>query len=165
MQLYYRLLPIVALSLVAAHRYEVHTSVGKAIGFVDPAVPDVKQWVGIPFAEPPTGSRRFLAPVAKAKEKRQRIDASKPPPSCPQYQSALPSIFNNATPEFLAPPPYVEDCLYLNVFVPRLPKQSPLPVIVWFHGGNLVVGGINTPYERPQKWVQRSQEHIVVQFK
>ena len=132
-------------------------------GFVDPAVSGVKQWLGIPFAEPPTGACRFLPPVPKARKggKTQAVRAS---PSCQQYQSALPSIFNNGTPEFLAHQPYDEDCLYLNVIAPARPKAPKLPVLVWFHGGMGLVGGIDTPYEKPQKWVQRSQEHIVVQI-
>lgn len=29
-----------------------------------------------------------------------------------------------------------EDCLYLNVYVPvREDKSSPMPVIIWIHGG------------------------------
>lgn len=37
-------------------------------------------------------------------------------------------------------PPHDEDCLYLNVFVPRADDQSALAVMVWIHGGGLDAG-------------------------
>lgn len=141
---------------------EVDTSIGKIQGFIDPSLPDVKQWLGIPYAEPPIGPLRFLPPVAISDGQRN-ISAQKPPASCRQYNSF--PVFKNVAPEFLAPPPYDEDCLYLNVIAPKNSSSRDLPVLIWIHGGGALQGGINTPYERPQQWVQRSQEHIVVQTK
>ncbi|CAO2610559.1 Carboxylesterase 1D [Lemmus lemmus] len=40
---------------------------------------------------------------------------------------------------------FSEDCLYLNIYTPAdLTKTSRLPVMVWIHGGGLVVGGAST---------------------
>uniref|UniRef100_A0A8C0RD84 Carboxylic ester hydrolase n=1 Tax=Canis lupus familiaris TaxID=9615 RepID=A0A8C0RD84_CANLF len=40
---------------------------------------------------------------------------------------------------------FSEDCLYLNIYTPAdLTKNSRLPVMVWIHGGGLVVGGAST---------------------
>uniref|UniRef100_A0A4W2HT54 Carboxylesterase type B domain-containing protein n=1 Tax=Bos indicus x Bos taurus TaxID=30522 RepID=A0A4W2HT54_BOBOX len=40
---------------------------------------------------------------------------------------------------------FSEDCLYLNIYTPAdLTKRSRLPVMVWIHGGGLVVGGAST---------------------
>ena len=33
-----------------------------------------------------------------------------------------------------------EDCLFLDVWVPRWPVQTALPVMVWLHGGSNMVG-------------------------
>uniref|UniRef100_A0A8C7X814 Carboxylesterase type B domain-containing protein n=1 Tax=Oryzias sinensis TaxID=183150 RepID=A0A8C7X814_9TELE len=43
-----------------------------------------------------------------------------------------------------------EDCLYLNIFVPRSvdfskPVQRPLPVMVWIHGGDFIAGSASKP--------------------
>ena len=150
-------------TIVASWDLNVETTVGTVVGIVDPAVPNVNQWLGVPFAEPPVGSLRFLPPVAKSFV--GVIDTQKPPLSCQQWLTSLPDLYNTLEPAFLPPGPYSEDCLYLNVIAPREPKGFPLPVLVWVHGGMLTYGGINTPYEKPQNWVARSQQHIVVQIK
>ena len=148
-------------TFASTHSLEVDTSIGQIQGFIDPSLPDVKQWLGIPFAEPPIGPLRFLPPVAIS-EGQRNISAQKEPASCLQYNNV--PLFNEV-PQFLPPPPYDEDCLYLNVIAPRNPSSRDLPVLFWIYGGATLQGGITTPYEQPQQWVQRTQQHIVVQTK
>lgn len=43
-----------------------------------------------------------------------------------------------------------EDCLFLNIFVPRSvdfsePVRRPLPVMVWIHGGDFIAGSASKP--------------------
>ena len=49
-------------------------------------------------------------------------------PHCPQPLSAFGAASTS------------EDCLYLNVFAPRGGGDRNLPVMVWLHGGSLLVG-------------------------
>ena len=49
-----------------------------------------------------------------------------------------------------------EDCLFLNVYIPENQEQTPLPVMVWIHGGALVTGAGTYQEHGPQhlldKW-------------
>lgn len=148
---------------------KVDTSVGTVYGLINGTHPDVAQFLGIPYAEPPTGNRRWTAPAAKAPS--GTIDATKFGPSCPQYDTSIPSTYEIDTREFLISGPTSEDCLTLSIWAPYTPKTSgnssceKLPVVVWIYGGGHVTGGAQIEYQLPTPWVQRSQAHIVVQIK
>ena len=97
--------------------------------FLDDSNHDV--YFGIPYAAPPTGGRRWRAPQP-ALPRTRVLEASAITPGCPQLPSA--GFFT------AAPASTSEDCLTLNVWVPAHPRQPPLPVMVWIHGGGLVQG-------------------------
>ncbi|MGH8784997.1 MAG: carboxylesterase/lipase family protein [Cupriavidus necator] len=84
------------------------------------------QFLGIPYAAPPTGSARWVAPQAAASWRGVR-DASKFGPHCPQPDTPFGRASNTS-----------EDCLYLNVYRPK--GNGPFPVMVWIHGGALFLG-------------------------
>lgn len=83
---------------------------------------------GIPYAASPVGPLRWRAPQAVAPWAGVR-DASQPGDRCAQP----------ADPVVGSPASSSEDCLSLNVTVPR---RSPgrLPVMVWIHGGGMRTG-------------------------
>jgi para-nitrobenzyl esterase len=87
---------------------------------------------GIPYAAPPVGDQRWRPPQP-AKRWRGVRDATQFAGHCAQPES----VFGRATTN--------EDCLYLNVYVPRPKTVEDLfpalrPVMVWFHGGALFLG-------------------------
>jgi len=96
------------------------------------------EWRGLPYAEPPVGARRFRAPepLVAGRGAREALQFS---PPCVQF--AHPFGVNDApTGEVVGS----EDCLYLNVYAPRMTQaeanRAKLPVMVWLHGGGNVVG-------------------------
>ncbi|RAX46178.1 carboxylesterase/lipase family protein [Arthrobacter sp. AQ5-06] len=96
-------------------------------------------FLGIPYAQPPVGERRFAAPV----------------PFGP-WEGVLDATEHGATPQrtalaevTLIPEPTVPgpSTLNLNVFAPvDADFGSKLPVLVWIHGGGFVAGSPASPW-------------------
>lgn len=144
----------------------VQTTIGSIQGFIEPSFPGVRQWLGVPFAEPPIGDQRFAPPVPKkAFAEGEVFSATKMPLAPMQAHTTKSDFYATYVPEFLPSGPYSENCLYLNVFGPRDVTKDPLPTLVFFYGGEGLWGGINTQYFQPLNWVQGSQKHIVALFK
>ena len=96
----------------------------------------MRQFLGVRYAEPVTFNQRWKPPLPVTPSVVTQ-DATQFGNHCPQSFSP----FGNAT--------LTEDCLFLNVYTPNkagdhdLDRDDGRPVMVWIHGGALVVGESN----------------------
>ena len=108
---------------------------GAVVGFANAA--GGHTWLGLPFAAAPVGELRWRAPrpVAPWEGVRSALRAGNP---CIQFGSPLGGVGAAGSRQGS------EDCLYLNVYAPRLePAEvaaARLPVMVWIHGGGNTLG-------------------------
>jgi para-nitrobenzyl esterase len=112
-----------------------------------------RQFLGIPYAAPPTGSLRWKPPMPAPSWTGVR-DATVDRNICPQLVYDV-SAQNPPTPSNPPPARVVgdEDCLVLNVTTPNRPNMAKLPVMVWIHGGDYVVGEGNS--EDPRLFAEK----------
>ncbi|KAM6970464.1 neuroligin-3-like isoform 2-T2 [Aplochiton taeniatus] len=131
----------------------VNTQYGKLRGLRVPVPGEmlgpVDQFLGVPYAGPPLGEKRFMGPDQPSSWSGIR-NATHFMPVCPQN-------IRNAVPEIMMPiwftysldtvATYIqdqsEDCLYLNIYAPTeddIRDSEPKPVMVYIHGGSYMEG-------------------------
>ncbi|OBZ66926.1 Lipase 4 [Grifola frondosa] len=114
-------------------------------------------FLGIPFAEPPTGNLRLQLPRLITSY-NGTINATTAGAQCPQVNAA---VFPVPVPEEIQQEieslsgglptisgiPESEDCLNINVMTPAgIDSNAKLPVLVWIYGGAFTSGG-NLKYD------------------
>jgi para-nitrobenzyl esterase len=113
---------------LAADRPEVTLAQGTLIGT---AGAGLMHFMGVRYAEAPTGNLRWMPPVLVAAG-TGTVDAGKPGAACPQAKSPWGFPSSN------------EDCLFLNLTVPGAAADMGFwerkPVMVFFHGGGFSGG-------------------------
>ncbi|XP_045187078.2 bile salt-activated lipase-like [Mercenaria mercenaria] len=137
---------IVLLCLVkftaAMETVTVETKVGEIKGYARTIEPfgkplRVRQFLGIPYAEPPVGALRFQKPVMKRRMDGV-YDATNYKPACSQLYIDLLGKRKNGSMQ------YSNDCLVLNIYTPdNLGSSVKVPVMIVIHGGGFVVGSSN----------------------
>nr|QCC89021.1 carboxylesterase 6 [Meteorus pulchricornis] len=117
--------------------------VGKEIPLARPQ--KVTVYLGVPYAHPPIGSRRFTPPVTDPPVSWQGSrNATQFASSCQQVSDRRKlheSLYRRLLPPTWVDPGVSEDCLYLNIYIPDgTPPSDGWPVMVWFHGGDFNTG-------------------------
>src|SRR5690606_14023107 len=103
---------------------------------------------GVPYAKPPVDDLRWVAPQPVEPWGNDVLVAEEPGPVAPQAQMP-----------FLDERESIEDCLYLNVWVPGTPEEGAgKPVIVFVHGGANLFGS-GSAYLAPR---MAADEDVVV---
>jgi para-nitrobenzyl esterase len=127
--------------------------------------PAVAEFLGVPYAQPPVGALRFAPPMAWLPEAGQRrADAYAPGCYQDDYNSRWyrqVGAYFGAPADTFVDPPFSEDCLYLNVWTPRLDPTARLPVLVWFHGGSNKAGWAFEPNYHGARLAARGQILVV----
>ena len=111
----------------------------------------VASWLGIPYAKPPVGERRFKAP--------EYVDESDRVFEARYYgKGAYGSLgYDDCIQKVMS-----EDCLYLNIWVNADDKTEKKPVMVWIHGGAYVVGSGSQISYSGANLVQKQSDIIMV---
>ena len=91
----------------------------------------VRQFFGIPYGEKPA---RFEMPILRKYHSKSIIRATKRAPACLQSAGGL------SYGPFELPDMFEEDCLTLNMFIPKTESLSPKAIMVFCHGGSNQVG-------------------------
>jgi para-nitrobenzyl esterase len=97
----------------------------------------VRVALGIPYAT----AARFGAPLPVAFD-AARADGRRFGPAAPQ---PLDGPLGEIVPGMNVREIDEDACLTLNVWAPEARDNSPLPVLVWFHGGSFVIGASSLP--------------------
>eukprot|EP00090_Calanus_glacialis_P034725 TRINITY_DN5863_c0_g1_i2.p1 TRINITY_DN5863_c0_g1~~TRINITY_DN5863_c0_g1_i2.p1 ORF type:complete len:1103 (-),score=277.16 TRINITY_DN5863_c0_g1_i2:72-3380(-) len=118
----------------------VKTLNGKVQGYLETTGDGTEfyKFLGIPYAEPPVDTLRFATPKP-AIPWSGILNSSLAGVSC--LQSAGSSVSGQ------------ENCLIVNVWLPRVNESQLLPVMVWIHGGFFTLGSGNEDFQSPVRFM------------
>lgn len=113
-----------------SNKVQVNTQSGIIEGVYD-TTNNVYKYLGVPYAKPPVGNLRWKAP--QTMEPWQGVKETKKFGNSPvQINVYGDMVYRSDT--------ISEDCLYLNVWVPKEKSDEPFPVLVYFYGGGYLAG-------------------------
>ncbi len=135
-----------ALTASADDRPIALTESGVVIGS---RVDGINEFLGIPFAAPPVGTRRWMPPSSYGLFPGFILQATQFGSKCTQASGGS------------------ENCLFLNVYTPRLNIGDGgghgLPVMVWIHGGGLI-NGSSDPFD-PTRLVKKGVIVVTINYR
>lgn len=158
-----------SLALVACERPPIVEAGGETLQGKYVEDGKVAAFLGVPFAEPPVGVLRWRAPQPM-NNKVSRREATQFAPACMQsmrildWYRALAEQFGGSG-DYYEDLEVSEDCLYLNVWTPKLDGNARLPVMVWVHGGSNKSGWSYEPNYHGNKLAQQGVVVISVAYR
>ena len=137
---------VLALPNIAATEPPARITVGKAHLHGLALAGGVSAFLGIPYANAPTGARRWH--VSTQARLSGEVDATHYGAACPQTEATAGwyrrlAVAMGSDGDVVPPgPTQSENCLFLNVWTPgaKVPAGKRLPVMVWVHGGSNTSG-------------------------
>ncbi|XP_076040560.1 acetylcholinesterase-like [Oratosquilla oratoria] len=148
--------------VVAREPMVLQTQKGSVAGITETTATgkQVDSWYGIPYAKPPVGEFRFRHPQPIDRWRGVK-EAKRPPNSCVQVPDDFFGDFPGAT-MWNANTEMSEDCLYINVIVPK-PRPRKAAVMVWIYGGGFY-SGTSTLEVYDMKILASEQNVVLVSF-
>ncbi|MCU1423574.1 MAG: carboxylesterase type [Microbacteriaceae bacterium] len=116
-------------------------------------------FLNVPYAAPPFGPRRFRPPVAPEPWSDVR-DATVTGVGAPQ--PTFPS--DDIDDVYYMPKTQGEDLLTLEVWTPDV-AASGLPVMVWIHGGGLMIGSATAPGYSGRTFARDGVVHVGINYR
>jgi len=121
-------------------------SLGFIQGEINPLVNNVRQFIGIPFAQPPIGTLRFKPPVSlttvvnASSSNIYNATAAAHQGGFPLFDCIQVSLTNSSIIYGQ------EDCLYLDIFLPlNISNETLLPVVIYIYGGGFQTSDPHNP--------------------
>ncbi|KAJ8682867.1 hypothetical protein QAD02_018659 [Eretmocerus hayati] len=132
----------------------VETCSGKVRGHVEQSIlgEDYFAFKGIPYAEPPVGSRRFRDPVPKSCWSGI-LDCKEYGSICSQLDWFTKKLSGS------------DDCLFLNVFAKNIETDIKRPVMVWIHGGGFIFGSGDDDFYGPDYLVRKEVILVTINYR
>jgi para-nitrobenzyl esterase len=135
--------PALTASAADLSRPTAFTQSGVVVGLTKNGV---NEFLGIPYAAPPVGTRRWKPPKPYGPFPGGLLQATQFGSECAQAGGGG------------------ENCLFLNVYSPQgVGQGSGLPVMVWIHGGSLTAGS-SDPYN-PERLVKEGVIVVTMNYR
>ena len=110
---------------------------------------------GVPYAKAPVADLRWREPQPVEPWKGVH-QATRFAPACMQTGVSMPGE---------VPPAVSEDCLFLNIWAPSRVAATPLPIIVWIHGGAYNNGSASMPLYHGDRLAHKGVIVITVAYR
>ncbi|KAF2433928.1 alpha/beta-hydrolase [Tothia fuscella] len=160
----------------------VKTSSGILIGQPAKIAPDVSEYLGVPYAQPPIGNLRFAAPKKFEGTGNITARAYVKFSDCPSSGFDIGSFTAGLTPEQVADllarlnlpvafnllsaygqlgNQFSEDCLTLNIWTKPQTGEEKKAVLVFIYGGGFESGATNNPFYYGQAFANKQDVVLV----